>query len=210
MKTYYKATKLDGTDFYSGTVDYAGALASGRSVKRKPKTEFGFECCSSTVYHAADTPSETLVGCSWPCRLFEVTGRPVAQEGHKYGFRSLRVVQEIPAWQALGPNGQEVAALIEEIESWSQAHRDAARDAAKYAAWYAAYRAAEFAAWDAAESAARGAALGGAEDAVRDAAGLAGLAAGRAATALVTKDLITPEQFDVLFAPVKAAREVAA
>lgn len=111
-KTYFKATRPDGTDFYSGTVDYAGALASGKPLKRLTNTAGWYECCSGTVYHAADVPSETLIGGSWPCRLFEVTGRPVAAEGHKYGFRSLRVVREIPAWQALGPNGEQVAAFI--------------------------------------------------------------------------------------------------
>ena len=29
---YYKATQMDGTDFYTGTVDYAGAMASGEPL----------------------------------------------------------------------------------------------------------------------------------------------------------------------------------
>lgn len=196
MKTYYKATRPDGTDFYTGTVNYAGALASGKPLKRLPKVEQP-ECCSSDVYHASDAPAETLVGGSWPCRLFEVTGRPVTSEGRKFGFRSLRVVRELPAWQALGPNGEAVAALIKQAgemtpgevtrlyaawyTAWDMAGA-AARDAARYAAVYAAGAAARDAAWYAAEAAAR-------------------YAARYAARALVVRDLISAEDFTTLTAP---------
>ncbi|MGW6255466.1 hypothetical protein [Streptomyces sp. NPDC055085] len=209
-KTYYKATRPDGTDFRTGTVDYAAALKSGKPVARKPVTDFGFECCSDTVYHAADTPSETLIGGSWPCRLFEVTGKPVAEEGHKYGFRSLRVRREIPAWQALGPNGEKVTALIGRAATltadeavrldaaWNAAWyitanaawyitANAARDAARYAARDAAWNAARYAAWNAARYAAANAALS-------------------AAYALTVEDLVgtgnfTTEHFDLLYGP---------
>ena len=30
--TYWKATRTDGTDFHTGTVDYAAALASGEPL----------------------------------------------------------------------------------------------------------------------------------------------------------------------------------
>jgi hypothetical protein len=155
MKIYYKATKPDGFDFYSGTVDYAGALVSGKPVTRKPVPEYGFECCSDTVYHAADAAAETLIGCKWPCRLFEVSGKPVAQRGHKFGFRSLRVLREIPAHLALGPQGEEVAALIDQASrvTYEQSVQlDAARDAA----------------WDAARDAARDAGCAAVALLVRD------------------------------------------
>ncbi len=150
-KIYYKAVKVDGTDFYTGTVDYAGALETGKALKRLSNNhgadgEGVYECCSDTVYHASDTPSETLIGGSWPCRLFEVTGKPVAVEGHKFGFRSLRVVREIEAWRALGPNGEAIVALLEEFKTYTPIQWGAARDAARRAAWGAAWDAA----WDAA------------------------------------------------------------
>ena len=144
-KTYFKATDTEGRDFHTGTVDYAGHLASGKPLKRLTSDDGVYECCTDTVYHASDTPSETLIGGKFPCRLFEITGRPVAQSGRKYGFRSLRVVREVPAWQALGPNGEQVVALIAQAAGatpdqitrldaardavWGAA-RDAARDAA--------------------------------------------------------------------------------
>ncbi|WP_177204458.1 hypothetical protein [Streptomyces sp. CC53] len=221
MKIYYKATRTDGFDFFSGTVDYAGALASGKPVKRKPATdEYGaiqFACCSDTVYHASDAPSETLIGGEWPCRLFEGTGRPVAQEGHKHGFRSLRVLGEVPAWQALGPNGEAVAALIERASRLTreeaeqlQAARDAARDAAwaasRAAAWDAARDAAGVAAgvaagdaaraaawdvaWAAAGDAARAAARDAAGDAARDVAGIAARDAARDVAGIAARALV--------------------
>ena len=159
MTIYYKATKLDGTDFHSGTVDYAAALESGERIdigaaaRRLPAA-----CCTDTVLHASTVPTETLIGGSWPCRLFEVTGRPVAEEGHKRGFRSLRVLREVDAHLALGPQGVEVATLIERVRRMSPREMDAVRLAVTLAAWdaagaagrYAAILAARLAAWDAA------------------------------------------------------------
>jgi len=200
MKTYYKATRLDGTDFYSGTVDYAGHLASGRPLKRKPDGR-ELRCCTDAVYHASDTPAETLLGGKWPCRLFEVTGRPVDQQKHKFGFRSLRVVREIPAWRALGPNGEAVAALIE------QATRNTPDEAARLtAAWDAA--------WDRGRPSARlryalckaagdDARYGGREAAHYAVAhyDVVHPAACEAAGALVVRDLISEERFSTLCGP---------
>jgi hypothetical protein len=196
VKIYYKATRLNGTDFYTGTVDYVKALETGKPVSRKPQAAYGFACCSDTVYHAADVAAETLIGCKWPCRLFEVTGRPVAQAGHKFGFRSLRVLREVPAHLALGPNGEQVASLIDQASriTYDRAARlgaapSAARGAAWDAAWDAARGAAWYAAWDAAWDAARGAGWGAAWD------------AGCAAVALTVRDLVSDDVFDTLYGP---------
>ena len=210
MKTYFKATRPDGTDFHTGTVQYT----VGESLPRIPKVAgVARRCCTSTVYHASDTPSETLIGGSWPCILFEVTGRVVASEGHKHGFVTLKVVREIPAWQALGPNGESVARLIEQAKTITatqaeelRAAWDAARGAARDAPWDAAW----VAAWDAARDAARGAARGAPWDTPWDAAWVAARVAARdaawvaardAAVAFVVRDLITEEQFQLLAGP---------
>ena len=150
MSVYYKATRPDGTDFFSGTVDYADALATGRRLRVRTPAQDRYAVCTSDVLHASDVPTETLIGGSWPCRLFEVTGRPVAQEGRKFGFRSLTVVREVDAHLALGPQGVQVAALIERARSLTADEVDrltAARDAAGVAAWVAARDAAGVAAW---------------------------------------------------------------
>src|SRR4051812_23669043 len=111
-KVYYKAVRPDGTDFRTGTIDYAAALGGKVTAPSAPR-KGGYECCTDGVLHASVVPTETLIGGSWPCRLFEVTGRAVASEGHKRGFRSLTIVREIPAHRALGPQGAYIAALIE-------------------------------------------------------------------------------------------------
>jgi hypothetical protein len=167
---YYKATRTDGTDFYTGTMNYAAAVGGtidvGRASRKLPPA-----CCDASVLHAATVPTATLVGGWWPCRLFEVTGRPVAEEGHKRGFRSLRVVGEVDAHLALGPQGREVAALVD------RAGRLTAVEVGQLGAARAAARAAaRGAAWGAAGGAARGAA--------RDAAG-----------ALIVRDLIGRHHF---------------
>ena len=193
--TYFKATRPDGTDFYSGTILYE----VGKIVR--PKKHPDPRICGPGVLHAADVPAMTLVGGSWPCRLFEVTGWPFVgfdeDHPHKGGFKQLRVVREIDAHIALGPNGVEVARFIESCKSITP---EQARDLC--AAWYAALDAAWYAAWDAAWYAARDAAWYAAWDAARYAARDAALDAARdAARVLVVRDLIAPEQFDTLTGP---------
>jgi hypothetical protein len=153
--TYWKATRPDGTDFYTGTVDYAAALASGEPT---PALSGGGEFPGSGWYHLATVPTE-CVGMSWPCRLFEVepVGDQTLDTEHPYkiGCSSVRVVREVDGHVALGPQGAEVAALIGRT-------RTLTGDEAKRldAAWYAAGEAAWDAAWDAARDAALGAAWG--------------------------------------------------
>jgi hypothetical protein len=242
--SYYKATRPDATSFYDGKTKWR----VGRVVRHSaPDLSLGL--CSVGVLHFSDVSGEVLMGGSWPCRLFEVEprGPVIGPEDHKYGTTALEVVAEFPAWQALGPNGEEVAALIdrarmltkEEIKRLYAARyavtdvaRDVARDAARYAAWLAAWDAAGYAAryaaayaaenaawvavWDVARDAAWDVARYAARYAAEDAAGYAAryaaenaawAAAGYAARdvardaarALVVKDLISSEQFELLY-----------
>ena len=209
---FYKATRPSGRDFRTGTVDYAGHLTGGQPLPPKPVQPNGlYALCSDQVYHASEVPSQTLIGGSWPCRLFEVTGKPVTMptEDRKLGFTTLTVIREIEAWRALGPNGEQVAALIEQASrlttsqvnelcaTWNAtwyAARHAAWYAARHAAWYATWHAARHAAWYAAREAAWYAAREAAWEAARE-------AAGRAAIALVVRDLIGPEEFQILAGP---------
>ena len=80
--TFYKATRPDGTSFYDGVTRWQ----VGRIVRHPaPMLEAGL--CSSGVLHFSDAPGETLVGGSWPCRLFEVEprGEVIGPDEHKYG-----------------------------------------------------------------------------------------------------------------------------
>ena len=201
--TYYKATRVDATSFYDSETRWQ----VGR-ITRHPSPDLSLGLCSEGVLHISDAPGETLIGGFWPCRLFEVEpmGEVIGGDEHKFGCAAVKVVRELPAWQALGPNGEEVVAHIgcgmitykqaqQLAAAWDVAW-DAARGAALGAAWDTALGAARGAAWDAAWAAARGAARGAARDA-------AGAAPRDAARALVVRDLITAEQFDLLYGPWK-------
>jgi len=234
--SYYKATRPDATSFYDGKTKWR----VGRVV-RHPAPDLSLGLCSVGVLHFSDVSGEVLMGGSWPCRLFEVEprGPVIGPKDHKYGTTALEVVAEFPAWQALGPNGEEVAALIDRARMLTKeeikrlyAAEYAAWGAAEYAAWYAAAYAAKYAAWaaawDAVGPAARYAAENAAENAAWDAVwAAAGAAAGpaawdavgpaaryavgpaaryaaenaarSAARALVVKDLISSEQFELLY-----------
>ena len=163
--TYYKATRTDGTSFYDSKTKWT----VGR-ITRHPNPETSKGLCSSGVLHISDAPGETLVGGSWPCRLFEVEPRSALISGyaHKHGCTAVKVVRELPAWQALGPNGEAVAAHIEQCKTITPEQARQLADART--TWTVNRPAARTAAWP-------------------------------AALALVVRDLITPEQFDILYGP---------
>lgn len=198
MTTYYKATAPTGRDFRTGTIDYAGALTSGQQVWH-PSSACMVPNRPSTYLSISTAPAETLIGGKWPCRLFVVDPVGDLLDGlsaseYKRACLSVRVVAELPAWQALGPNGQRVAALVRRASSLTG--DEAPRlDAARRVATGVAARAV---AGNAAVYAARAAARVATEVAVR---ATARVAAGDAALALLTEDLITPEQFAVLAGP---------
>jgi hypothetical protein len=211
MVVYFKATRPDGTDFYSGTVAYRVGETVSVSESARYRTA---KCCTGSVLHASTVPAETLIGGKWPCRLFEVTGRPVAKEGHKRGFRKLTILREVDAHLALGPQGEHVAALIQRAGGLSAAEaeglyaaRDAVWAAARYVAGNAAWNAAREAVWAAAWNAARKAVWAAAREAAGEAAwATAWDAAQVAAWALVVRDLIgqygfTQDHYDLLTRP---------
>jgi hypothetical protein len=183
MTTYYKATRPDGRDFMTGTIDYGAALVSGEVV-RHPTSKRKVRGKPATYLSVSTEPAD-CTGFAWPCRLFRV--EPVGRVGTAPNLRNkrttlaLRVVEELPAWMAFGPNGEDVARLIDSCRTitpeqarrlyaaWGAA-RDAARDVARGVAWGAARGAAQDAAWGAARDAARDVAQDAAWGAARDAA----------------------------------------
>ena len=202
--TYYKAVGPDGTSFYDRETFWkVGQVTYIDGVR-------GTALCQPGILHASDAPGEVLQGGRWPCRLFEV--EPVlplvAREGHKVGAHAWRVTAELCAWQAFGPNGQEVIALIDRARHLTRDDLRGCRDwyvnlnVARESAWYTA--------WCAAGSGARSAAWKVAADTARFAAWAAELLDGQdavwyavwyAVTAMVVRDLISPEDFDMLAAP---------
>ena len=161
--TYWKATRTDGTDFRTGTVDYAAALTSGVPVTAPViglANDHRFP--GPKWLHMATVPTE-CVGMSWPCRLFEVEpaddlGEDRPRHEHKIGATAVRVLAEIEAHRVFGPQGVQVAALLElcatltadEVSRLNAARGTArgvaTRDATRGVAWGTA----RVAAWDAA------------------------------------------------------------
>ena len=204
VEIYYKAVRTDGTDFYSGMVawDRVGEIVRHPNPGSPGKHD-------AEGYLSVSVSPTDCTGMRWPCRLFEVepvegvpVWEPTPSLPSKRASHAWRVVRELPAHEALGPNGAEVAAFLELLPTLTNTQWDAALDAAgdaaggaaRFATWAAAGDAARSATWDAAWAAARFATWAAAGD-----------AAWVAALALLARDLITTEQFDVLTAPMRAA-----
>ena len=206
-ETYYKAVRPDGTDFYSGRVlwDRVGEIVEHLDPGNPGDHD-------AEGYLSVSVSPTDCTGMKWPCRLFEVepvegvpVWEPTPDLPSKRASHAWRVVRELPAHEALGPNGAEVAAFLDLLPTLTTTQWEATRVAARGTAWNVARgvarSATRVAARDAAWYVARSSALNAAWDAVEDAAGVADL---DAAGALVVRDLITTEQFDILTALMRA------
>ena len=205
VETYYKAVRPDGTDFYSGRIRWD-------QIVRHPSPGSPGNDDAKGYLSVSVSPTD-CTGMEWPCRLLVVepvdgvlVWEPTPSLPSKRASHAWRVVRELPAYEALGPRGVEVAAFLELLPTLTSAQWAAAwcavEDAAWYAAWNAVGDAARDAAWNAVENAARDAARDAARAAVGDAVGNS---AWCATLALLVRDLITTEQFDALTAPMRAA-----
>ncbi|AOT24451.1 hypothetical protein FDH10_gp38 [Propionibacterium phage Doucette] len=188
---FFKAVTLYGTDFHTGTVpwlpaDGAPVPEGGWLVEHSHPGQVG--SWDAIGYLSAATVETDCTGFQWPARLLSVepvgdmwTPQP-EKFPRKRAAHAWRVIGELPAWQLLGPQGREVAAIIEQAadldstqikelsDAWGAAWgaaRDAALGAALGAARNAALGAARNAALGAALGAAQDAALGAAQDAIR-------------------------------------------
>ena len=217
--TYFKAVHMDGTDFYTGIVRWlppvGEPLPEGGLIVRHPTARKRTTGDAAHYLSVATVPTD-CTGMGWPCRLARVERTRAAvwqpdPDGlpNKAASWQWRVVEELDATLTLGPQGREVAALIERAarltddevaglatawyatgdDAWYAARyttRDAADDAARYAAWSATGVAAGVAAWSATGVAARYAAR---------------YAVWYAAKALTVRDLISTECYDTLTRP---------
>jgi hypothetical protein len=168
--TLFKATDQDGNSFANAEVHWEVG-----KVTRHP-TSKAMVANDASTYLSASSEKADCTGFRWPCRLFEVEPVGKTLTGmhylHKVPGLAFRVVRELDAFEALGPNGEAVAAFIERCKrltadgakklaaawdaAWAAAcysARDAAGDAAGDAARDAAWAAARAAAWDAARAA---------------------------------------------------------
>ena len=213
MTLYYKAVRPDGTDFRTGTVQWATpgrGRTRPRTVKHPTAKQVGAD---ASEYLSASTVPTECTGMEWPCRLLtvepveghEVTTPEPDTLPHKRASVAWRVTGEVDAHAALGPQSAQIATLIRRAatitEDEARRLRTARADgggAAQGAVWDAAWDAV----WGAAWGAARGAAWGAARDAAWGAARDAAWGAARdAACALVARDLISTEHYDTLTTP---------
>lgn len=197
---YYKATQPDGTDFYSGTVDYAAALANGETLTH-PRAEWGAhsEVGLASSYFSVSVAAGDCTGFLWPCRLFLV--EPISPWRTRGPYRnkraclSLRVLEELPAYQAFGPNGQAVADLLDRELPAQRAVRLSETGGKVARATSAAGVGNRVAAFSAALRA-HPAPLGSSATITYSTVGLA-------AAALVVRDLISQPSYDLLTGPLR-------
>ena len=234
MTTYYKAVRPDGADFYTGTVRWIpedGVIpAEGWLVIHPTATTIGPK---ADEYLSVSTVPTECTGMQWPCRLLAVeavgdVSTPNLRQHNKRAAVAWLVRGELSAHEALGPQGAEVAAILDRMTRLtpSEAHvlsaaSHTAKEAARGAAWDtalgaaaargAAWDIARGAAWEAVRVAAWGAALkaAGYDTAGYDTAWYDATwydtswydAAGYGALATLTRDLIDPEIYDLLIRP---------
>ena len=213
MTTYYKAVRPDGTSFHDPTfrwVPESGPIPDDGLLVSHPRH---LDRRSAAGYLSVSTVPTDCTGMEWPCRLLEVVAVPrrkvVTPEPYslpnKRGASAWLVVDRLDPHLALGPQGPEVAAIIERAGRLTQ--EEAARLVSAWnAVGDAARNAARGAARDAARGAARNAALNAARYAARYAAGGAAWYAAweavwNAASATVVRDLISPDVWQTLAGP---------
>lgn len=194
--TYYKAVRPDGTSFHDRSFRWLpeSGPVEGHTVTHPTASTVGEH--ASSYLSVSVTPTD-CTGTRWPCRLFEVmpavevvTPEPDSLP-NKRAAVAWQIVRELPATDALGPQGVQVAALIERADRLTDVEARRlfdAWDAAMGAGWHPAKTAA-FAVDDARTTA---------EDTVWAAAHVA---AGDAGLALVVRDLISVEHYDALTGP---------
>ncbi len=190
--TYYKATTPNGTDFWSGTIDYAAALETGEIIEHRATMIRD----DPSTYLSVSIHPTNCTGMRWPCRLFVVEPvgphQPCKRISHKVICSALRVIEERPAHEALGPQGEQVAATIERAARLTSDEAERLNAAwKKDVAWSARAEARAAVRAEARADAARAAAW---FDAACD-------AAWDAALALLTRDLISSEHFKTLYGP---------
>ncbi|WP_230955100.1 hypothetical protein, partial [Propionibacterium freudenreichii] len=151
---FFKAVGPDGTDFHTGTVpwlppDGTPIPEGGWLVEHPHPGDVGI--WDAGFYLSVSTVETDCKGFRWPARLLLVEPVGDVWTPHPEKFprkraaHAWRVVEELPAWQLLGPQGREVAAIIEQAAHLAStqieglaATQDAVRDAAWDAAWDAA------------------------------------------------------------------------
>ncbi len=122
----YKATRPNGTDFHSGTINYAAALEAKSTIQHPNPGAVGDEDAAGYI-SVTDSPLD-IPGASWPLRLFEV--RPVGKSwktnsyAHKHAAHAVKVIREVSPNLVYGPEGERVAEIATAFWALPLAERD--------------------------------------------------------------------------------------
>lgn len=246
-RVYYKAVRPNGTDFWSGKVAWLPPVPTKTGVFRNrvvvhPISQEVVPGKHSTSLAVSDDVTD-LPGAQWPMRLAVV----VPAEGYpapvrcrcgcksKWQASAWRVLREVPAHLRFGPQGEQVAPLLESLRdmtdeqaravaaAWGAPRRSARSTAAGEAT--AVWESADATLWRIFQSAAGEAAAAVRESAhssaweaswssAESAAEASALEAARyaaqyaawyAAAALVVRDLISRDHYDTLTMPLRKA-----
>ena len=119
--TYYKAVRPDGTSFHDRSFRWLpeSGPVEGHTVTHPTASTVGEH--ASSYLSVSVTPTD-CTGMRWPCRLFEVmpAGEVVTPEPDSFPNKraavAWQIVRELPATDALGPQGVQVAALTERAD----------------------------------------------------------------------------------------------
>ena len=108
--TYYKAIRPDGTSFYDSGfrwIPESGPVV-GHTVTHPTASTVGRE---ASEYLSVSVSPTYCMGMRWPCRLLEIepagvvaTPNPVSLPDKRAAV-AWRIVRELPATGALGPQG---------------------------------------------------------------------------------------------------------
>ena len=142
MTTYFKATRPDGTDFYSGKISYLKALENDTLVLHPLPLRPG--ATQAMGYLSVATVPTDCTGFTWPARLFEVEAPGDVWTPHsgdlpnKRATTQIRVLRELPAYMLFGPQGEQCVAIIDATAELDDETKTALREA-RTDEWYDAY-----------------------------------------------------------------------
>jgi len=111
----YKFTRADGTDHYTGTVNYRDNV--GKVMVHPSPDLYSEEACGEG-YHLG----KTLKGAgeyTRPESIFLCSYSPediLGEDVYKVRVAKLEVLWEIPTWEGYGPNGQQTEKFIESLK----------------------------------------------------------------------------------------------
>ena len=140
--THFKATRPDGTDFYSGTINYAAALGSDRLVQHPRPGQI--EIKNAATYISVATAATDCTSFTWPARLFSVEPESMSWTPDKLGMpnkratHAIRILAELPAWQLFGPRGEGCVSILDRFLTATYDEKfalNAARDSDWWDAW---------------------------------------------------------------------------